>query len=376
MKRQAVKTIKNIALSAVLAAVPFFAAHTFGQKVDLSRALDGVTKVSASFVMPNGGLAAAQASLDTEHEVVTVPENPLADANEQTEEKSEELLPNNADIEQAETMIAQENRKPIEEVQFATSSSKPNFWSFGSGFVQNATKHKNEYLSKAVAGDTGYKVDLNSNDPQVLIIHTHTTESYDRYDCGFYDVTYPTRSTDPQKNIIAVGEVLGQQLNANGIKTIHALEYHDYPSYTNSYYRSEETVKGYLAKYPSIKIVLDLHRDGMQRADGTRVKPTVVIDGKKAAQFMIICCADDETGFMPNYLENLKLAVRIQNDAATMYPGIARPVLFDYRDYNQYLSKGALLIEIGSEANTLDEAKCTAELLGEILSKTLSALPQ
>ncbi|MEA4911182.1 MAG: stage II sporulation protein P [Oscillospiraceae bacterium] len=268
----------------------------------------------------------------------------------------------------AESAVPAARRKPIEELQFASSLSADNYFTYGAGCIRNATEYANDEMLAAARGSLGFTVEMDSNKPQVLIMHTHTTESYDRFDAGFYDTDYPTRSTDPAVNILAVGKTLCDTLNANGVCAVQATEYHDYPAYDNSYSRSRETVRAWLEKYPTIKVVLDIHRDGMEREDGTRVKPTVVIDGKKAAQIMIISGADDGTMNMPSFRENLKLAVRLQDVYETRFPGLTRPVYLAYRFYNQDLTTGSLLIEIGSEANTLDEAKYTAELLGRGLA--------
>ena len=126
-----------------------------------------------------------------------------------------------------------------------------------------------------------------------------------------------------------------------------------------------------------IKIIIDLHRDAIENPDGTRVAPTTEINGKSAAQFMIITgCDDGRFGNMPQYMENFKLACLMQRTAEELYPGLARAVLFDYRNYNQHLSTGSLLIEIGSHASSLDEAEYTAQLLGEIIAKAAQQLSE
>lgn len=271
-------------------------------------------------------------------------------------------------VEEAKKLVPPENRMPIEEFKFASSSTADNYFLYGSGCVRNATYYTNTEMLTAARGELGFDIEIGSKEPQVLIMHTHTTESFERFDAGFYDVNYPTRSTEPEENIISVGKVLCEELNAAGICAVQASEYHDYPQYDNSYSRSAETVKEYLEEYPSIKIVLDIHRDGMQREDKTRIKPTIEINGKKTAQIMIICGADDGTMGLPNFRENLKLAARLQNASETLYPGFARPLYLAYRHYNQNLTTGSLLIEVGSEASTLSEAKNAAVLVAEIIA--------
>ena len=138
----------------------------------------------------------------------------------------------------------------------------------------------------------------------------------------------------------------------------------DYPSYNGSYERSAETVKGYLEEYPSIKIVLDVHRDAIDR-NGTLVRPITTIDGKKAAQLMIIAGSDDGTMNMPNWRDNLRFAAAIQRQAEGAFEHLMRPIFFCYRKYNQDLTRGSLLLEFGSHGNTLEECLYTARLAGQ-----------
>ncbi|MDR2931597.1 MAG: stage II sporulation protein P, partial [Oscillospiraceae bacterium] len=145
---------------------------------------------------------------------------------------------------------------------------------------------------------------------------------------------------------------------------------HDYPSYNGSYERSAETIKAYLEEFPSIKVVLDLHRDAMQRDDAI-VKPVAVINGKKAAQIMIIAACDDGTMGVPEWRENLRFAAAFQDYMEQEYHQLTKPVFFCYRKYNMDLTTGSLLLEFGSNANTLEEAMYSAEMAGEALSRLI-----
>lgn len=242
--------------------------------------------------------------------------------------------------------------------------------------VRNLTDESDETLLIAASQLPELDIQLDSAEPQVLIVHTHTTESYEPYQRDYYDSSFPSRSRDPGYNMIAVGEVLAHSLAENGISVVHDGTLHDYPSYTGSYDRSEETIREILEQYPSIKVVIDLHRDAMADSYGNRIAPHAEINGKSAAQFMIIAGCDDGRFNMPNYMENFKLAALIQNSAELMYPGLAKAVLFDYRNYNQHITTGSLLIEVGSYANSLDEALYTAELLGESMAAALTELSE
>ena len=238
----------------------------------------------------------------------------------------------------------------------------------GGGLVWNCTTDSADSILAAGSTSPDIGIERNTPEPQVLIIHTHTTESYEPYQRSYYDAGYPSRTRDPAHNIVRVGEVLAQRLADNGISVLHDGTIHDYPSYTGSYDRSEETIRAALEEYPSIKIILDLHRDAIS-GSGVRTATVAEIDGRNAAQFMVITgCDDGRFGNMPEYSKNLSLACAIQNSSEKLFPGLARPVLFDYRNYNQHISTGSLLIEIGSHANSLDEAVFTGELLGDIIA--------
>ena len=144
---------------------------------------------------------------------------------------------------------------------------------------------------------------------------------------------------------------------------------HDDPSYTGSYQRSAVTISEHLDQNPEIKICLDIHRDAIEPSSSEIIKPTAVINGKKAAQIMIISGCDDGTMDMPDYWENLRFAAALASKMEELYPGLCRPILFDYRKYNMDLSPGLLLIEIGATGNTLEEAKYSAELLANALAE-------
>lgn len=245
----------------------------------------------------------------------------------------------------------------------------------GGAQVQNITDVTCETLAEAAKSLPPLgEVENPAEQPQVLIYHTHTTESYCP-NSDWYDEDCPDRSRDSSRNMTAVGDAICDALSERGIASVHDCTVHDYPMYTGAYYRSADTVESVLAKYPSIKLVLDIHRDGIAAEDGTPIAPAITINGKSAAQFMIISGCDDKGELdLPNYMENFKTACLVQRSAEAAYPGLARAMLFDYRNYNQHISIGSLLIEVGSQANTLDEAVYTGELIGNILADSINAL--
>ena len=234
-----------------------------------------------------------------------------------------------------------------------------NFW------VKNSTeKHGSIDFAKELKTAPALKA-ATSGAPQVLIYHTHTTESYD---CV-------ARSTDLTKTVCVVGDAIAAKLQSAGVGVVHDKTVHDYPAYDGSYDRSKVTMQQDLKKYPSIRVTLDIHRDAMHRTDGTMLKPVAVVNGKKAAQLMILAgCDDDGTLGFPNWQQNLRLALRLQQQLSSDWPGVARPLDFCARRYNEDMTAGSLLIEVGTDANALSEAQYTGELLGSSLARVLTAL--
>ncbi|HNX14368.1 MAG TPA: stage II sporulation protein P [Oscillospiraceae bacterium] len=211
--------------------------------------------------------------------------------------------------------------------------------------------------------------------PQILIIHTHTTEGYLQEESGACSSDYTGRELDQDKNIVAVGTVIADALSEAGINTIHITDIFDDPEFNGAYDRSAEAVKKMLKKYSSIEMVIDVHRDSLSNADGTRVKPTAEIDGKKAAQVMIVAgCNEDGALEFLNWQYNLRLDVRLQQAMNELYPGLARPIYFVARRYNMHLTKNSMLVEFGTEVNTLGEALYSGRLFANSLLKTLDDL--
>ena len=236
------------------------------------------------------------------------------------------------------------------------------------GQVRNVTDVPNEKLLAESRLAPDIRIEKNS-DPQILIMHTHTTESYEPYERDFYDSSFISRTTDERMNMAAVGDAIAEQLEEAGISVIHDTTMHDYPSYNGSYDRSRETVQKILEEYPSIKIVLDIHRDAIERSDGERIAPVAEINGRNAAQVMIISGCDDGTMDMPDYMKNFRFACALQRQLESSYEGLTRPILFDYRKYNQDLTTGSILIEVGGHANSIDQAVYSGELIGRSLAE-------
>lgn len=242
--------------------------------------------------------------------------------------------------------------------------------SFGAVKVKNV--NKTDINVEEILGE---KIDLSvsRNKPTVLIFHTHTTETYQILDRGFYEVDFKTRTQDSAQNMIRVGKAICSEIEALGYKVIHDTEIHDL-SYSGAYAHSRKKVEEYLKKYPSIQIVLDIHRDAIQLSDGTKIKPTATVQGKKAAQIMIISGCQEKGNSIENFPDwryNLTFAVHLQNQLENLFAGITRPLYFCPRKYNMNVSHCSLLVEVGSDANTLEEAVYTGRCLGVALGKIM-----
>lgn len=234
-------------------------------------------------------------------------------------------------------------------------------------FIKNKTGLDLDFNSLLTSPLT-FNVKKNTDSPQVLIYHTHTSESYIDEDVDFFYSGYYSRTQNTDFNVVAVGEAITSTLKRNGISVVHDKTVHD-STYNGSYDRSVQTVESNMDKYKDIKVVLDIHRDAIGTEE-CKIKPVFTYKDKKAAQIMILsgCDTDGERGF-ENWQNNLNFALKIQNTAEKMYPGMTRPISFDYFAYNEYVCDGSLLIEVGTEANSIDEAVYAGQLLGNVLSE-------
>lgn len=206
---------------------------------------------------------------------------------------------------------------------------------------------------------------LADGEPRVLILHTHTTESFTQT-ADRYEESSPYRTLDPGHNMIALGDIVADILTQAGIGVIHDREFHDYPSYNGSYNHAAASTKAYLEDYPTIELILDLHRDAADTPTGQMVTACSV-GGENAAQLMFVLGTDKRLNH-PDWEKNLSLALKLQVLLEKENPGICRDLTLSQNRYNQHLGNTALLIEIGAAGNTLDQAKLAARELGEAIA--------
>lgn len=242
------------------------------------------------------------------------------------------------------------------------------------GDLQIQTKIPKSFYSPDIKALLNQGSDLTIYDkskPTVLIYHSHTTEAYSLLDTGYY-ISSDARSNNSARNMVRVGDDLATYLEKQGFNVIHDRTIHD-KDYTKSYDNSRATIEKYLERYPSIEVTIDVHRDDITYSNKTKVKPTAKINGKKAARMMIISgCEYNRVKNFPDWEENLKFDLQVQNKVNELYPGLMRPILFSERKYNMYETHYSFLLEVGTDANTLDEACYSARLFGNALGQLLN----
>ena len=330
--------------------------------------------LSAVLGMPDGGLSLIRQRFadeiddgEEESDPYVTPPSTTQPESESSEESQSESSSSSESI-QVEP-VPEENRGPIVERTY-TAQAGGIYIPLDHGFLKNSTELSNSDVQTQL--DKAWDLDLSTpEEPTVLIYHTHATEAYEPVTRDYYDDRYNSRSTEQDKNMIRVGDEIAKQLEAAGIGVIHDTTLHDYPSYNGAYERSAETIQKYLDEYPSIKITIDVHRDAIEESDGTRIAPVAEIDGKKAAQIMIISGCDDGTMNMPNWPDNLRFSAAFQSQMEADYPGLTRPIFFCYRLYNMNKTPGSLLLEFGAHGNSLEEAVYSGELCGKALAELI-----
>ena len=201
--------------------------------------------------------------------------------------------------------------------------------------------------------------DLTGQEPAVLILHTHATESYTKESGERYEESAAFRTLDDGHNMVRIGERLAELLEAGGLGVIHDKTLHDYPSYNGSYSAARKAIDSWLEEYPSIKLVLDLHRDA-SGDNSNQMKTHATVAGKASAQLMLVVGTNYDT-----WRENLSLALKLQVRLEENAPGICRYINLRSQRFNQDKSPGALLVEVGAAGNTQSEALTAVEVLAQ-----------
>ena len=213
---------------------------------------------------------------------------------------------------------------------------------------------------------------LTEEAPQILIIHTHGSEAYTPADDTGVVWSGDHRSTDSRYNVVGVGDEMADAFAAAGISVIHDRTLYDYPNYSGAYDRSLAAIQRYLEEYPSIRFVLDVHRDAIEDSTGKEYKVVSAIDGVGNAAQMALVMGSSGGGLShPQWKENLKLAVALQENLLVEYPTLMRPMLLRNSRYNQHTTTGSLLVEVGAAGNSPGEARLAARLFARNMAAVL-----
>ena len=207
--------------------------------------------------------------------------------------------------------------------------------------------------------------DLTQDGPAVLILHTHATESYTQTEQESYVESSLYRTLDQQHNMLRVGDAVAQVLGEYGIEAVHDRLLHDHPNYTGSYNNARRSIEEYLEEYPSIRVVLDIHRDALDLESAQQLRTQATVAGETSAQIMMVVGTDAGGLYHPKWQKNMAFAVKLHAQLEKQWPGICRPISFRTERFNQDLSPGALIIEVGATGNTLEEALTAAKALAE-----------
>ena len=225
-------------------------------------------------------------------------------------------------------------------------------------------------LDVAALASADLSLELPEEGPQVLIMHTHGSEAYTPDGTDTYVPTGECRTLDTAKNVVRVGDEIARVLTEMGLTVVHDTQLYDYPEYNGAYDRSLAAVEAWLEQYPSIRVVLDVHRDALVGEDGTIYKPITTVNGEQAAQVMLVM-GSNALYDHPHWQENLSLAVKLQKEMNTLWPTLARPIGLRENRYNQQTTTGSLLVEVGAHGNTLQEALAAARMFARAAGAVL-----
>lgn len=238
----------------------------------------------------------------------------------------------------------------------------------GRSYISNSTDHALTVTELSEPFDAR----LADGEPQILILHTHGSEAYTPVEDADIVWSGDHRTTDSRYNVVKVGDVMAEVFGDAGISVLHDRTLYDYPSYTGAYDRSLAAIQSYLAQYPSIRFILDVHRDAIEDAQGNEYKVVTEVDGVGTSAQLTLVVGSDGSGLThPNWMENLKLAVAIQQNALLNYSSLMRPILLRNSRYNQHATTGSLLVEVGAAGNSPEEAALAGRLFAEQMVEVL-----
>ena len=273
-------------------------------------------------------------------------------------EKTEQVI-QESNIETAEIKIPQVTE---ENANTEIVTQNPITESYNTEINGVKIKNETEFEINQSIMDNSLEIDKNN----ILIFHTHTCESYTPSESNDYEQTGNFRTTDSNYNVVKVGEDLKNYLEQKGFNVIHDGTFHDYPAYTGSYTRSKATVEKLLEKNKS-DIIIDLHRDAI--GSKSNYDPSVKIGGDVASQLMFVIGTNGGGLYHPDWKSNLEFAIRVQEKANELYPGLFKPIIVRNSRYNQHLGRAACIIEVGSTGNTLEQSEISMKYLAKVFEE-------
>jgi len=280
-----------------------------------------------------------------------------------TIEKSDEN--NEEDVQDGGSENNEEN--VVENAGVQTEVITPNPISDGSNTSIGSVKIKNE-TDYQITEDMFNTDDLTIDNKNIILFHTHSCESYTSSEKYPYTPTGNFRTTDLNFTVTRVGTELETYLKQYNYNVVHNTDYHDYPAYNGSYTRSLKTVENILQTTPS-DIIIDVHRDAIgSRSD---YAPTVKIGDEEAAQLMFVIGTDAGGLWHQNWKENLKFAIKVQQKANEMYPGLFKTMMLTKSRYNQHTGKYASIIEVGATGNTLEQCLTSMKYLAAVMHEVI-----
>ncbi|MBQ8852258.1 MAG: stage II sporulation protein P [Oscillibacter sp.] len=238
----------------------------------------------------------------------------------------------------------------------------------GLAYISNST----DYTVTSEEVSQPFAASLGEGAPQILIIHTHGSESYTPAETEGIVWSGDHRTTDSRYNVVAAGDAMAEVFSAAGISVLHDRTLYDYPSYNDAYDRSLTAIKEYLAEYPSIRFVLDVHRDAIEDAEGNQYKVVCETEEGTSAQMTLVMGSDGGGLEHPNWRENLRLAAAVQNTLLEENGQLMRPILLRNSRYNQHATTGSLLVEVGAAGNSPEEAALAARLFARGMVEVLT----
>lgn len=213
-------------------------------------------------------------------------------------------------------------------------------------------------------------VALGEEGVQVLIMHTHGTEAYTQSPGHAYVASGEYRTTDSSANMLRVGQEICDILNDRGVSAVHSRTLNDYPAYNGSYNRALKDIQAHIQQYPTIQLVIDVHRDAIATGN-TYYKTAAEVDGQQTAQLMFVTGTDAGGLTHDHWQDNLAFQAQLHDRLNSTYPGIMRPMSIRASRFNQHIRKGSMLVEVGACGNTLEEALAAAQIFANILADAL-----